>query len=309
MTNTLYPRNPARILTTAFKMGMAITLALARDRASGTVRSLYFGQGNRIKGMAKFWSDEKEEYQKTLGAGCPDATPLLKAENNVRRSFTRILLKTSVRYGNMETKRVKRIEGNKKYLNILWDYSGGRLRDVTKAKYFFPKAVPVERGDGTTIDGYHGSSKMPFYPVRHNHLPELDFADMIRSPLMEIARQCLKYGVPIKDAKKYVDMLLFRLLPFLDYVYTERRSGRGNYVRMGLRELRTVIELIRNEYGTRNGKRQSITAEVVESIMDDAPVDIEEAEEYQERNTDETKSHVLQDVVVDAESGGAVLDE
>jgi len=308
VTNILYPRNPSRILTTAYKMGIAITLALARDRATGEARPLYFGQGNRIKGMARVWSDAKEGYQQTVERGSPNATPLLKAENNIRRSFTRILLKTSVRYGNTETKRVKREEGNKMYLNIIWDYTGGRLRDVTKGRYFFPKPVSVETDDGKKVDGYYGSSKMPFYPVRHNHLPELDFADMIRSPLMELGRQCLKYGTPLKDAKKYVDMLLFRLLPFLDYVYSERRSGRGNYVRDGLRELRTIVELIKNEYGSRNGRRQSITAEVMESIIDDAPIEIEEAEEYQDKSMDDNKKHILQDVINDAKREGAVLD-
>jgi hypothetical protein len=291
-------------------MGMAITLALARDRATGEARSLYFGQGNRIKGMANVWSTAKEEYQRTVRDGRPDTTPLLKAENNVRRSFTRILLKTSVRYGNTETKRVKPEEGIKKYLNSIWDYAGSRLRDVTKARYFFPKAVQVERNDGTKIDGYHGSSKTPFYPVRHNHLPELDFADMIRSPLMELGRQCLKYGVPIKDAKRYVDMLLLRLLPFLDYIYSERRSGRSNYVREGLRELRFVVELIKNEYGTRNGKRQPITAEVMQSITEDVPNEVEEVDEDQDEKIEETaESHILQDVVDEAKRDEAVLDE
>ncbi|MHA2024126.1 MAG: hypothetical protein ACTSWQ_10740, partial [Candidatus Thorarchaeota archaeon] len=254
MTNILYPRNPGRILTTAFKMAMSITLALARDRATGKARLLYFGQGKRVKGMAKVWSSTKEEYQQTVEEGHPDASKLLKAETNVRRSFSRVLLKTSVKYGNIETKRVKREEGNKKYLNNLWDYSGSRLRDVTKGRFIFPKPVPIEMDDGTEIKGYHGSSKTPFYPVRHNHIPELDFADMIRSPLMELARQCLKYGVPPKDAKKYIDALLFRLIPFLDYVYTGRKSGRPNYVRDGLKELRIVVDQIKNEYGNRNGQ-------------------------------------------------------
>ena len=66
MTNILYPRNPARILTTAFKMAMSITLALARDRATGKAKPLYFGQGNRIKGMVKIWNRAKQEYQRTV---------------------------------------------------------------------------------------------------------------------------------------------------------------------------------------------------------------------------------------------------
>jgi len=275
VTNILYPRNPARILTTAFKMAMSITLALARDRATGKARPLYFGQGNRIKGMAKVWEKTKQEYQQTVEEGSPDASKLTIAEHNLRRSFSRILLKTSVKYGNSETKRVKREEGNKKYLNNLWDYSGSRLRDVTKAKYFFPKPVSIEKDDGSFYCGYHGTIKTPSYPVRHNHIPELDFADMIRSPLMELARQCLKYGVLLKDAKKYIDALLFRLIPFLDYIYTGRRSGRPNYVRDGLKELRIVVDQIKSEYGTRNGQRQSITSEVLESVTNETPSEVD----------------------------------
>ena len=89
MTNILYPRNPARILTTAFKMAMAITLALGRDRATGKARPLYFGQGNRIKGMAKVWDEGKRNYQQTVEEGHPDASKLLIAEHNLRRSFSR----------------------------------------------------------------------------------------------------------------------------------------------------------------------------------------------------------------------------
>ncbi len=314
MTNILYPRNPARILTTAFKMAMSITLALARDRATGKAKPLYFGQGNRIKGMAKVWDKAKQEYQQTVEEGHPDASKLLVAENNVRRNFSRILLKTSVRYGNTETKRVKREEGNKKYLNNLWDYSGSRLRDVTKARHIFPKPIDIELEDGSSYYGYHGSKKTPSYPVRHNHIPELDFADMIRSPLMELARQCLKYGVPLKDAKKYIDALLYRLIPFLDYVYTERRSGRPNYVRYGLKELRVVVEQIKSEYGTRNGQRQSITSEVMESVTYETPSEVnlipeEVVEVSEEIQEEETEGHILQDAITEAKKDGAVLDE
>ncbi|MHA2022457.1 MAG: hypothetical protein ACTSWQ_02225, partial [Candidatus Thorarchaeota archaeon] len=315
MTNILYPRNPARILTTAFKMAMSITLALARDRATGKARPLYFGQGNRIKGMAKVWSFVKEEYQQTVEEGHPDASKLLKAETNVRRSFSRVLLKTSVKYGNSETKRVKREEGNKKYLNNLWDYSGSRLRDVTKGRFIFPKPILIERDDGSSYYGYHGTTKTPSYPVRHNHIPELDFADMIRSPLMELARQCLKYGVPPKDAKKYIDALLFRLIPFLDYVYTGRRSGRPNYVRDGLKELRIVVDQIKNEYGNRNGQRQSITSEVLESVTYETPSEVdlipeEVVEVSEDKSEKETQDdHILQEAITEAKKDGVVLDE
>ncbi|MGY5852472.1 MAG: hypothetical protein RTU92_02770 [Candidatus Thorarchaeota archaeon] len=313
MTNPRYPRNPSRILTTAFKMGMAVTLALARDRVTGQTRPLYYGQGNRIKGMMRIWDQYKEKYRQTVDDRCPDASILLKSEHNIRRSFTRILLKTSVRYGNTEIRRVKREEGDKKYLNILWDYAGSRIRDVVMARYFFPPPALIDIIKGKQRFGYHGSARIPFYPVRHNHLPELDFGDMIRSPLMEICRQCMKYGVSLKAAKKYIDLLVLRLIPFLDYVYTERRSGRPNYVRGGLRELRTVVELIKQEFGTRNGQRQSITSEVQESVVYDPlseEVHVPEPDEEEEKvgtGCSSLDTHFLNDEITQSSTEDIVL--
>jgi hypothetical protein len=312
--NPKYPRNPARILTNAFKMGMAITLALARDRAAGKTKPLYFGQGNRIKGIAAIWKERKENYQQTVQKGYPNASELLKAENSIRRSFCRILLKTSVRYGNTETKRVKREEGSKKYLNNLWDYSGSRIRDVVKVRHIFPKPIQIDLLNGSFVYGYHGSTKTPFYPVRHNHLPELDFGDMIRSPLMELGRQCLKYGVPINEAKKHIDALLFRLIPFLDYIYTERKSGRSNYVRDGLKELRIAVDQIKRKYGTRNGQRPSITIEAQESVFGDTPTEPCQDQEdidspYEEEQDDEKWTHILEEAVKIARAEELVMGE
>jgi hypothetical protein len=305
--NPKYPRSPSRVLTTAFKMAMAITLALARDRATGESKPLYFGQGNRIKGMARVWDEGKREYQLTVQDRHPDASVLLKREHSIRRSFSRILLKTSVRYGNTETKRVKREEGDRMYLNILWDYAGSQLRDVMKSRYEFSKPKEIKKIDETSGFGYKGTERIPFYPVRHNHLPELDLGDMIRSPLMELVRQCLKYGVPMKAARKYIDALLYRLIPFLDYVYTERRSGRSNYIRDGLKELRIVVELIKGEYGARNGVRQSITAEVQELLSEEDPKETDSSLDDTEESED--TAHFLEDAITAVKAERAVLDE
>ncbi len=317
MANTRYPRSPSRVLTTAFRMAMAITLALARDRASGISRPLYFGQGKRIVGMAKIWKKAKKAYLKTVQNRHPDASVLLRAEHSIRRSFIRILLKTAVRYGNTETKRVKREEGNKGYLNILWDYIGSRIRETVAARYIFSDPVPIEMSDGSSGIGYPGSTRFPVYPVRHNHLPGLDFGDMIRSPLMELARQCMKCGVSIRESKKYIDALLYRLVPFMDYVYTQRRFGRPNYVRDGLKELRIVVDQIKREHGTRNGLRQSITSEVQESLdteidIEDTPVQDEIADsirlEMSQNKKSDDETHFLREAIISARSEGTVID-
>ena len=285
MRNPSFPSNPAKILTTAFQMAMSATLALAKDRATGKTHPLYYGQGNRIKGMARIWREAKEEYKNTVLGGAPDAWKLLKVEKDIRRNFSRIMLKTSVKYGNRETKRTRRNEGNQEYLNQLWDYAGSRIRDVIKERFVFPKSGIITLSNGKLGIGYPGSTKTPIYPLRHNHLPELDFGDMIRSHLVELVRQCLKYGVPRRMAMKYVDELIDRLLPFMDYVYTERNTGRSNFIRGGIQELRAVVNQIRTQFGTRNGRPQSITSAIAESLEDGTAkneISLTEPEEIEE---------------------------
>ena len=288
MRNPSYPRSPGKALTTAFQMAMSATLALAKDRATGEAHPLYHGQGNRIKGMAKIWREAKDEYKETVTNGVPDAWKLLKVEKDIRRNFFRIMLKTSIKYGNRETKRIKRSEGNQEYLNQLWDYSGSRIRDVMKERFEFPRPGIITLGNGKLGVGYPGSAKTPIYPLRHNHLPELDFGDMVRSHLVELVRQCLKYGVPRRKAMKYVDELVARLLPFMDYVYTERNTGRSNFIRGGIQELRAVVDQIRSQFGTRNGRPQSMTSVIAASLEEHTsknggslaePEEIEEAAE------------------------------
>ena len=136
--------------------------------------------------------------------------------------------------------------------------------------------------------GYTGSTKIPVYPLRHNHLPELDFGDMIRSHLMELGRQCLKYSVPMRAAKTRIDELVERLIPFLDYVYTERRTGKKHFIREGLRELRRIVDRMRAQYGVRNGRSLSITETISERRRDVTAVEVVESDEYPDDPENET---------------------
>ncbi|TFG12201.1 hypothetical protein EU537_10320, partial [Candidatus Thorarchaeota archaeon] len=312
------PKQPNKVLITAFKRGMAATLALARDRAMGAARPLYYGD-HRVKGMAKIWDEAKNAYRETLDLDkqrrsasyrqsfspdqleeldrkvLPDSRLLLKAENNIRRNFYRIMLKTAVKYGNKETKRVKRGEGPQGYLNLLWDYAGSRIRDVCKARYFFPPPTELKLADGSEGVGYPALGGQSAYLLNHDNLPELDFGDMIRSHLVELARQCMKYNVPLRPAKRYIDQLLNRLLPFLDYVYSGRKSGRSNFVREGTEELRDVVDRISILYGMRNGRAPSITSMVAvdtEVTLSDADAPV--VEEYPDDLTEPQFEHTPQ---------------
>ncbi len=257
------PRKPGRVLTRGLKLGLSATLVLARERVTDKTYPLY-GGGNGRKGMRRIWDDAKREYYKTVQEKSPKATVLQDVENNIRRNFQKIMLKTSVRYGNTEVKRKRRGE-NRRYLNQLWDYAGSRLRDVAMERYPFPGVRRIVNQDGSMVFGYPGSSRDPEYIPTHS-MPELDFADMIRSHLIELCRQCLKYGLPQRAAKRYIDELIDRLTPFLDYVYTDRRSGRAHFTPDGAKELREIVLRIRTQFGKRNGRSQSITSTISQSM-------------------------------------------
>ena len=259
------PRKPGRVLTKGLNLGLSATLALARERVTDKTYPLYGGGSDR-KGMRRIWDDAKREYYKTVQEKSPKAAVLQDVENNIRRSFQKIMLKTSVRYGNTEVKRKRRGE-NKKYLNQLWDYAGSRLRDMATERYPFPGVRQIVNQDGAVVFGYLGSSRDPEYIPTHS-MPELDFVDMIRSHLIELCRQCLKYGLPQRAAKRYIDDLIDRLTPFLDYVYTSRRSGRAHFTPDGAKELREIVLRIRTQFGKRNGRSQSITSTVSQSMDD-----------------------------------------
>ncbi len=259
------PRKPGKVLTRGLILGLSATLALARERVTDKTYPLY-GGGDGRKGMRRIWDDAKKKYYKTVREKSPKATVLQGVENNIRRNFQKVMLKSSVRYGNTEVKRKRRGE-NKKYLNQVWDYAGSRLRDVATERYPFPSVRRIVNQDGAMTFGYPGSSRDPEYIPTHS-MPELDFADMIRSHLIELCRQCLKYGLPQRAAKRYIDELIARLTPFLDYVYTDRRSGRAHFTPDAAKELREIVLRIRTQFGKRNGRSQSITSTILQSMDD-----------------------------------------
>jgi len=263
------PKRPGKVLTTALRLGLSATLALARERVTEDTRHLYDG-GKGRKGLCRIWKEAQSKYSTSASAKIPDATPLQRAENNIRRSFYKIIINTASRYGNTEEKRRRRKE-SKKYLNQLGDYAGSRMRDIAADRYRFPGPVRIDLNDGTEIWGYPRSSRSPQYIPTHS-MAELDFIDMIRSHTIELHRQCLKYGVSQRTAKKYTDELIDRLVPFLDYVYSDRRVGRPHFTPDGARELREIVLRIQAQFGMRNGHPQSITASISETMNEETVV-------------------------------------
>ncbi|MGD9380895.1 MAG: hypothetical protein PVI03_00455, partial [Candidatus Thorarchaeota archaeon] len=228
-------------------------------------KHLYWG-GKGRKGIRRILREALAEYRRSVKERKPDAKHLQAIENNVRRSYNKLLLNIAVPYGNVEEKRRRRKE-DRKYINILADYYGAKIRNLGASRFPFPKPMRRKTKDGKAKWVYQGNSRTPEYVLTHT-APELDFVDMIRSHGIELARQCMKYSVPMRDAKRYLDGLIERLVPYLEYVYTERKRGKKGFIHGGSRELREVVQEIQAVYGGVNGRPPSITAEISDGIAD-----------------------------------------
>ncbi len=263
MKTARVPENPGKVLTKALQLGLTSTAYLTRSRVTKATRHFYWG-GKRRKGIRQMMKDALSDYQRSVNERRPNAKHLQRYENNIRRNHNKVVLNTSVAYGNTEEKRRRRDE-NRKYINTLADYFGAKIRNTGATKFQFQ--VPAKlRTAGRAVERYYpGNSRIPEYVPRHV-APELDFVDMIRSHGIELARQCMKYSVPLRDAKRYLDRLIDELIPYLEHVYTEGRAGKKGFIHGGVRVLRKITAEMRTLYGGVNGHPQSITAEISEEI-------------------------------------------
>ncbi|TFG28217.1 hypothetical protein EU527_17605 [Candidatus Thorarchaeota archaeon] len=264
MRTARFPKDPGKVLTKALQMGLTSTAYLARSRVTKTTRHLYWG-GKGRKGIRRILNEGLTAYQVSVRHRRPNARHLQVIENNIRRNYNKIILNTAVAYGNIEEKRRRRDE-DRKYLNTLADYFGAKIRNMSASRFPFPVPPKIHTADGTTRRGYPGNSRIPEYVPRHV-APELDFVDMIRSHGSELARQCMRYSVPMREAKRYLDRLIDYLIPYLEYVYTEGQTGEKGFIYGGMRELRKIIDEIRIHYRGVNGRPQSITGEIAEKVF------------------------------------------
>jgi len=275
--------NPSAILTTSIYTGLSALVRLARKRVDKKTRK-YF------ESILNQWSEAKEEYRnnrKSTGKSRLDFSPIKNTEANLRRFFLKILWHSTRRFGNKEFKRVYSWEeGTVGPLNALLNYLGARLRDLAMTRFPFPEPEKFQvrkYSDGTKVTvqkkyvskylqdgaestywkaGYKGNRKYPTVLLAHPTLPGLDFVDMIRAHGVELVRQCFIHNVPRSDAHRYIRLLIHRLTPFLDNIYTEGKSGRNYFEPDADKELRILVQEIRRLYSGRVGKRESITREL-----------------------------------------------
>ncbi len=265
MKATRFPLHPGKVLTRSLQLGLSATAYLAKTRTTKATKHLYEG-GKGCKGISKILKEGQENYYKSKREGRPDASHLQITERNVRRNHHKITFNTSVSYGNIETKRKRRKE-DRKYINNLADYYGAILRTLGAEEFQFPPPMKTYTEKGEVKWIYPGNTCIPEFAPQHT-APELDFVDMIRPHGLELIRQCLKYSVPMKDARKFLDELVIQLKPFLEQVYSGQKKIKFGFVRGSAKALRKIVLEIRARYGGTNGYPLSITGEVAQTLKE-----------------------------------------
>ena len=265
---------PNDILSSAIYMGLVALVRLASKRTSEKTRKYY-------NGIEKMWQTARESG---------DFSVIQNTEPNMRGHFLKMVWISTRRYGNRESKRVYSwLEGTVGPLNALLNYAGARLRDLSMTLYTFPepetfhirkypdgskKVLTKKEDDLLGKDnaiktykrtGYRRRGKSPLVLLAHPTMPEMDFVDMIRAHLVELCRQCFIHNVPRSEAHRYIRLLIYKLRPFLDWVYTDGEYGRPYFNRYSDNELRDVVVEIRSLHGKRAGRRKSVT-----KILDEA---------------------------------------
>jgi hypothetical protein len=280
------------------------------------------------------WTSARENYKIKKEQRKIDFTPIKNAEPNMRGQFLKFVWASTKRFGNKEFKRVYSwLEGTVGPLNALLNYAGARLRDLAMVLYPFPQPMRFqirEFPDGTrkilteseaseiTKDGatkvhwrsgYEKSRKNPRVLLSHPTLPGLDFVDMIRTHCVELCRQCFIYHIPKTEAHRYIQLLIHRLKPFLDWIYTDGKEGCSGFNPHADHELRKITLEIRSLYRKRTKTKQRVSKQLGERFIDLSLKKIrEKALRQLEETTDAGERKLLQQFLdyVDTETGVVV---
>lgn len=265
-----------------------------------------------------------------------DYSTIQNAEPNIRGANLKALWKDTARFGNTETKRVYSWEeGIVGPLNALLNFAGARLRDLALTYYPFPepvyyqvrvypdkstKVIPKSVVDNLSEDeaaddadktywkaGYPGNRYGPRILLAHPTLPSLDFVDMIRAHLVELCKQCFINSVPRTKAHRYIRLLIHRLRPYLDWVYTRGKTGKPDFNPESDQILREIVLEIRTIHGRHAGNRRSVTRELDDEKPPDTINDLKkQIVLHKTRSRDKKEKEMCQKILNEIDQGRIV---
>ncbi|TET09223.1 MAG: hypothetical protein E3J86_08810, partial [Candidatus Thorarchaeota archaeon] len=313
---------PNVVLATAIYSGLSALVNLAYKRKNSQTVNFY-------EQIESIWENVRREKRLDRQQGSHDFASVQNVESVLRNLYLRMLWKSTRLYGNKESKRVYSWrEGTVGPLNALLNFAGSVLRDILVPRYPFPDSdlyeireypngskkiltkkvadkTPPRKNVKTNIRaGYRGNSRNPRVLLAHPTLPALDFGDMIRAHLVELCRQCFIYNVPRIDSQRYIRLLVHRLIPYLDWIYTQGKTGRKNFYPGADKELRKIVLEIRTHYGTKSGREEGISRKV-ERISSDIGVEflIEKIESIQANSYEEYIKEKCETILNHIENG------
>ncbi|MHA1863659.1 MAG: hypothetical protein ACTSWA_07810, partial [Candidatus Thorarchaeota archaeon] len=215
----VFPEDPGKAVIQAHTLGLKALVDLLRERTNKDTNYLHSKAQNRLDIALENWISG-------LSQGNPDFAPVADQEKGLRDLELENIWETTASYGNTETKRIRNErEGIVGPLNKLINIFGAKLRDYFLLLYSLNTPVKIGKQKKKTVWGYV-SEEFGLVPVAHGaDLAELDLADMIRSHGRELCRKSFIFGVPPKDFDSYALLLIRRLTPFIDYIYSDTQIG------------------------------------------------------------------------------------
>jgi len=236
------PVHPERVISRAVQAGLSISVELQRKISNKATRRHY-------ESSQRSWTINRQAYHLTK-----DYPYILKAEPLVRDNNRKILFERSARFGFTEVSRQKNSDGTVGPINQRLNVCGAALREFAQCEYQFPE--PSDYGTQTyalssdsiefRVAGYDGSSFGPKIVLAHPDLPSMDFGDAVRSHNEFIAAFCAVHDVSVPETTRYSNLFLLLVRPYLDYLYSEYKTGKPGFQKGVFNALRQIKVLVKN---------------------------------------------------------------
>ncbi|MDF1537901.1 MAG: hypothetical protein P1Q69_03255 [Candidatus Thorarchaeota archaeon] len=238
------PMHPNKIIADAILKGLSATLELQRNIKTKKIDHLY-------KSSRETWMGHREAYRITNERGEADFQYITSAEAQLRDNMWRMLVEIATKYGCSEKLRVKNSDDTVGPLNQRFNAGGAAFRNFFMKMY--PMQDPESYGKRTKrigesrkkfrVAGYPESCYGPKVLLTHVDLAPLDFGDAIRSHLEYLETYCYIYDVPVADTRRYCELYMMQVRPFLDRIYSEHKCGKKGF-RKGLD---SVLHLLKED--------------------------------------------------------------
>jgi hypothetical protein len=248
-----FPVHPNRVLAQAIKTGLSTSVYI-QGSMENSITCHHYQKSKKV------WTKATLAYNKSVKNGKPDFKHITKSENNIRKNGLRMFFENAAAYGNTEVSRAKNPADTIGPMNQRLNIGGSALREFVMVRYPFPQLKPLADEAGESEWGYRENSLRTSVKPIHVTLPEMDFIDSCRTHIQMLDTHCYIHDVPNDDTRRYNNLFLLRIRPYLDYIYTEHVYGKGGFRRNTLQELKRIKDEIATFFNLRTGDTPTVTS-------------------------------------------------